>query len=239
MAGDFEELWESFDRTPDRILVDVPIGLFDEDDDETGERGRRCDTLARNALGSRSASVFTPPARQAAVRARDGKSHEDVSETNRDIVGKGLSIQAYHIAPGIAQMDSFLNSGNEAEMERRRERVEEAHPEVCFVAFNGGELEHPKTSAVGLGERLSVLENVADDPAKTFREITRELAEHEDEGDVTDVTADDVLDALALALTASANEDELRTIPENPPKDQRRLPMQMVYRAESPLEVSR
>lgn len=238
LAVDFEELWESFDPKPDRILVDVPIGLCDENDDEIEERGRECDDFARNVLGSRSSSVFTSPTRQAAELARDGESHETVSSKNRDLVEKGLSIQAYHIAPGIAEVDEFLDPA-EDEWNLRCERVEEAHPEVCFVAFDGGELEYPKTSAVGFGERLSALENVVDDPDDTFRKISHELAEHEDEVDVADIEADDVLDAMALAITACANEDERRTIPENPPEDHRRLPMRMVYRAESPLEVSR
>ena len=58
LAGDFEELWESFDSKPDRVLVDVPIGLFDENDDKTGERGRECGELARKVLGSRWSSGF-------------------------------------------------------------------------------------------------------------------------------------------------------------------------------------
>ena len=239
LAGDFEELWESFDPKPDRVLVDVPIGLFDENDDESGERGRRCDTLARNVLGSRWPSVFTPPARQAAERARDDESHEDVSETNREIVGKGLSIQAYHIAPGIAEVDAFLNPETEAELERRRDRVEEAHPEVCFAAFDGGVLEASKKSAVGFEERLSALENVVDEPGETLRKVGGELAECEDEVGVGDVDVDDVLDAMALAITAGADEDERQTFPEDPPEDYRGLPMQMVYRTESPLEVNR
>ncbi len=173
LVSDFEELWESFEPKPDRVLVDVPIGLCDENDDEIAERGRECDDFARNVLGSRSSSVFTPPTRQAAELARDGKSHETVSAKNRDIVEKGLSIQAYHIAPGIAEVDAFLDPA-EDERNLRRERVEEAHPEVCFVAFNGGELEYPKTSAVGFGERLSALENVVDEPGETFRKISRE-----------------------------------------------------------------
>jgi predicted RNase H-like nuclease len=237
LAGDFEELWESFDPKPDRILVDVPIGLCDENDDETGERGRECDDFARSVLGSRSSSVFTPPSRQAAELARNEVPHETVSAKNRDIVGKGLSIQSYHIASGIAEVDAFLDP-DEDERNLRRDRVEEAHPEVCFVAFNGGEFEDSKTSAVGFGERLSALENVVDEPGETFRKISHELAEHEDSVDVADVDVDDVLDAMALAITAGANEDERQTIPENPPEDRHELPIQMVYRAESPLEVS-
>ena len=233
----FEELWTAFDSKPDQILVDVPIGLFDQNDGDTGERGRECDSLARVVLGSRWSSVFTPPARQAAELAKNGKPHEDVSSKNRDVVGKGLSIQAYHIAPGIAEVDSFLHPDEKDEKRRRRERVQEAHPEVCFAAFAGEALEYSKTSAVGFGERLSALDNVVENPGETFREISQDFEERDGDIDVTEIDADDVLDAMALAITACADENERQTLPEEPPVDERELPMQMVYRAEEPVEV--
>ncbi|WP_394349679.1 DUF429 domain-containing protein [Natrinema versiforme] len=43
----------------------------------------------------------------------------------------------------MAEVDAFLGPA-EDERNRRRERVKEAHPEVCFVAFDGGEFEYPK-----------------------------------------------------------------------------------------------
>ncbi|AXR79904.1 DUF429 domain-containing protein [Natrarchaeobaculum sulfurireducens] len=233
----FEALWRTFEEKPDKVLVDVPIGLCDESDDESSERSRECDTLARRVLGSRSSSVFTPPARQAAYEAREEKPHGTVSETNRELVGKGLSIQTYHIAPGIAELDSFLNPDDDEDKKRRRKRVEEAHPEVCFAAFDDSVLEYAKTSAVGVSERLSALENVVDEPGKTFLAISRDLSRHADEFDVTAIDADDVLDAMALAITASADENERQTLPEDPPRDSLGLPMQMVYRSETPFEV--
>ena len=233
---DFEKLWEEFDPERDRILVDVPIGLFDENDDESEERGRECDTLARKVLGSRSSSVFTAPARQAAKLAEEEKEHGEVSDTNHEIVKKGLSIQAYHISPGIAEVDAFLCPDSEDEKRRRRDLVKEAHPEVCFAAFNGGALEYSKTSAVGFGERLSALENIVDEPGETFRKIGRDLADYEDDVDVGAIDPDDVLDAMALAVVAGADTDDLHPLPEEPERDVRGLPMQMVYRAETPFE---
>ena len=235
----FEPLWDSFDPKPDQLLVDVPIGLFDEADDETGERGRECDALARTVLGSRWSSVFTPPARQAAYEAVDDETnHATVSDTNREIVDKGLSIQAYHIAEGIADVDEFLRSEDGEASAERRETIKEAHPEVCFAAFADEPLEHSKTSAVGFGERLTALENVVDDPGETFRRISRDLLAYEDDHDVAAIDPDDVLDALVLAIAAGADEDEQYTLPTHPPKDHHGIPMQMVYRAEKPFEAA-
>lgn len=230
------ELWASFDSTPDRILLDAPIGLLDENDAESGaERGRRCDALARSVLGARHSSVFTPPARQAAQEARAEQPHEAASETNRELVGKGLSIQAYHIASGIAEVDDFLDPADDGVMRERRETIVESHPEVCFAAFAGGPMEYSKTSASGFGERLSALQTFHETPAATFQAICEDLAA-DDERDVAAIDADDVLDAMALAIAAGAEEGDLHAIPENPPEDHRGLPMQMVYRAVEPFD---
>lgn len=51
----------------------------------------------------------------------------------------------------------------------------------------------------------------------------------------SNVGVDDALDAIALALTAAADEDEWRTLPPNPPTDEAGLPVQMAYRSETPL----
>ncbi|USZ73572.1 DUF429 domain-containing protein [Natronosalvus halobius] len=220
------------------MLVDVPIGLYDENDDETGERGRDCDTFARRVLGSRSSSVFTPPARQAAQEATQDRSHETVSNTNRKIVEKGLSIQAYHIAPGIDEIDSFLTPDDDDERQLRRERIDEAHPEVCFAAFASDQLQYSKASAIGFGERLSALENVIDEPGEMFRAISRDLVDRAEDFKVSAIDPDDVLDAMALAVAASADEYERQTLPEDPPTDCLGLPMQIVYRAENSFESS-
>lgn len=44
-----------------------------------------------------------------------------------------------------------------------------------------------------------------------------------------DVARDDILDALAAAVTAKYGFGKFRTIPEIPEKDARGLPMEMVY----------
>ena len=53
-----------------------------------------------------------------------------------------------------------------------------------------------------------------------------------DEFTKSQVADDDILDALAAAITARIGcqqGNELRTLPENPPTDSKGLPMEMVY----------
>ena len=44
-----------------------------------------------------------------------------------------------------------------------------------------------------------------------------------------DAAPDDAVDAMAAALTASADAVRLRTLPPDPPMDSEGLPMEMVY----------
>jgi len=44
-----------------------------------------------------------------------------------------------------------------------------------------------------------------------------------------ELARDDILDAMALALTASFPPGTLCTVPENPEKDNKGLPMEIVY----------
>ena len=48
-----------------------------------------------------------------------------------------------------------------------------------------------------------------------------------------DAGVDDILDALVLALTASEPQHQLTTIPPKPPKDQKGLHMEIVFRTSS------
>lgn len=240
VAPTFPDLWDtvgSHPEPPARLFVDIPIGLFDAADAETAERGRDCDRLARAVLESRRSSVFTPPARQAAYDAADGTPHADVSARNRDIVGKGLSIQAYHIALGIVEVDRFLRVEDVAERNRRREAVAEAHPEVCFAAFAGSPLEYSKTTAAGVGERLTALESVCPEPATVLNQVCTAVRDAATDCEIEGVTVDDVLDAIVLAAAASAPEADCQSLPTDPPTDCHGLPMAIHYRAFEPFAL--
>lgn len=228
-----DQLWGDHGEYADRIVVDVPIGLCGSLDDsdpcgriDDGELSRRCDDLARTVIGPRFSSVFTAPCRRAVEEAAKGKSYGKVNETNKSHTGKGLMQQAANIAPGIVEVDEVLRDRGDPDI------LVEGHPEVCFRSFSDSDLEHSKKTAPGVVERLSLLESTSEYEQGTWRRLARELA---DEGH--DTGLDDLLDALALAVTAGAPSAELQTLPPDPPEDDEGLPMQMVYRRDEPFEI--
>lgn len=207
-------LWLESEERAERILLDVPIGLHEE-----GQAARECDRLAREVLGSRASAVFTPPVREASRKRR----HAVAARVNERKAGVGLSEQAFAASEGIAQVDELL-----AELPEARTVVAEAHPEVCFRAFAGEPLEHSKRRAAGYAERMRALADYDRDAPLAVQRAAEDSAGH-------DVAVDDVLDAVVLAYTARPGPGELRTLPPDPPTDPRGLPMEMVYRSESPL----
>lgn len=231
LVDEIEQLVDTYRDTARRILVDVPIGLLGESEcDDDGEFARRCDQLARTVLGSRHSSVFNPPSREA-VEAAAFEEYESVAETNKEITGKGLQQQAYHIADCIREVDQLLRNDPGLGVGAEPCVLVESHPEVCFAALADGPMEHSKQSVSGLVERLDAIDRIEDDARGTFDDICDALAA--DEGSDADV--DDVVDAMVLAVTAAGTENELHRLPpDGPPTDAKELPMQMVYRADEP-----
>ncbi|RLM51128.1 DUF429 domain-containing protein [Halorubrum sp. Atlit-28R] len=226
LERDLEALWAD---GVDRILVDVPIGL--PDDAETLAAREAVDAAARSASG-RPSSVFPVPSRGACEAAADGGDYETVSERNRRDLDKGLSRQSYHIAPAVGEVDAFLR-----EDEAAREAVMEAHPEVCFRGLAGRPLDHSKTGAPGVGERLDALADHFGEPGAALGEICRGLADGApDLAEAADATVDDAVDALALAAVARRPADELRFLPGDPDyRDAEGIPMRMAYWSAEPL----
>jgi len=234
LEADLKALWND---GVDRILADVPIGL--PDDAETLAKREAVDAAAR-AAAERPSSVFPVPSRGACELARDDADYETVSERNRADLDKGLSRQSYHIAPAVGAIDAFLR-----EDEAARERVMEAHPEVCFRGLNGSPLDRSKTTARGVGERLDALDGHLADPGATLGRICRELVDAEPgttAGDpsgeevTADPTVDDAVDALGLAVVARHAGDELRFLPGDATYgDNEGIPMRMAYWSDEPL----
>jgi predicted RNase H-like nuclease len=162
-------------RSPDLsyLAIDIPIGLLDG--------SRACDKAARKLLGQpRGASVFAAPCRESLF----ARNHPDASATNLRITGRGLSQQAWGIAPKIKQVDDAITP-------ECQQWVFEVHPEVCFWALAGGRpMAHRKKISDGVNERLALLRNV-------FPEIDQHLL-HRPPG----VGKDDLLDAAVAAWTA-------------------------------------
>jgi len=208
------ELWSSYEETAALILVDMPIGLV-----ESGASGRRCDELARSVLGPRRQAIFTPPVREA-TRKRRYPAAKRVNERKSDA---SLSKQAFAISDQIAAVDDLLRNVPEA-----RATFRESHPEVCFRAFAGEPLQHSKKTAGGYAERMRTLASHDTDGPPVVQAVAESAGG-------TDVTVDDVLDAVVLAYTAQPGGGPLRSLPPEPPTDQKGLPMEIVYRSERPL----
>ena len=193
----------------DRIFVDIPIGLPD------GPGGRRCDTEARAKLGwPRASSVFPVPVR----KALNAATYKEASQHSQEASGKRMTKQTFAILPRIREVDGLLQRGA-----RARRIVREVHPEICFWAFAGGRpMRRSKKTNAGFNERLAQLEAFRPSVREEFRRIRAEFR-------CWGLADDDILDAMAAAITAWADPAALQTLPKRPPTDCCGLPMEMVY----------
>ena len=187
------------------VAIDVPIGL--------PERGpRACDREARGLLGARRSSVFPAPVR-AAIGAT---THEEASARSEAASGRRVSAQTFHILRKIREVDGLLCRDAAA-----RAAFVEVHPELSFRAWNRGRpMAQPKKDAAGRRARLRLAE------AWLGRGVLADARGHVRKKDLAD---DDVLDAIAALWTAVriARGDAV-TVPEDPPRDARGLPMRIV-----------
>ena len=194
-------------REPARLFVDIPIGLPD------GPGGRECDQLARRELGPRRSSVFPAPARA----VLDAVDYEDAKRRSRKATGKGLSKQAWAIVPKCREVDRLLRDDAKA-----RRIVREVHPEPCFWALAGRRpMQHGKKHEQGIQERIEVLKRVHPSAARETAAMLERRPRN--------VARDDVVDAMAAAVTAAADDAAIRTLPARPPRDASGLPMEMIY----------
>lgn len=206
------EIWEA-NRTAERILIDVPIGLREESSEP-----RLCDTAARGKLSpERHSSVFPTPVRAAARE----DSYEGAKAMQEKLTDGSLNRQTWGITPKIDEVDRFLLHTPEA-----RESIREAHPEVCFWAFADQPMAYSKTTerARGFWERVRALRDVEPDVYDHLWDVgTSNIGGR--------ASNDDLLDAFAVALTARGEKCELRTLPESDAveQDPRGLPMEIVY----------
>jgi predicted RNase H-like nuclease len=203
-----EELEEAF-KTYDRIFIDMPIGLEDE------EYTRECDRLLRKTLGAEyAASVFSPPIRP----ALHAPSYVEANIQSYEYTEKKLTVQAWNITPKIKTIDAFLQ--NNAEY---RDKVLESHPELLFMKLNGGMIYQKKKTKKGLRHRLGLVVDHEEVAADFFRDIKEEFRRNE-------VAEDDIVDAMALALAAKQSENKpIETLPVEPPIDSEGLRMAIHY----------
>lgn len=98
----------------------------------------------------RASSVFPVPVRA----ALGATSHPDTSRINREVIGRGLSVQTWCIMKKIREVDEFVRSvGAESWT------VVEVHAEISFATWNGGlAMLHRKTTAAGRTEREELID---------------------------------------------------------------------------------
>ena len=192
------------------ILIDIPIGLR-----ETGREGRRCDQQARKLLGApRASSVFTPPVRPALAL----RTYQEAARVNYALTGRKLSLQSWGISPKIREVDQLLRTQRSA-----REKIREIHPEILFWALNGANaMTHSKKRLPGFEERLQVLSRLFSHSEAIVDEALCRFSRAE-------VARDDILDALAAAVTGLLSEGRLKTLPAVPEVDAAGLPMEIAY----------
>ena len=200
------------------ILVDIPIGLPMGPEKTSKVRQAR---LVRNYWITRRSSVFSAPTRHTVEQAAHSPGDYITAKAIESCTtGKGISKQAFAIAPKIAQVDKVLRS---AATKNATPKVREVHPEICFWALNEEcAMKCNKKSELGEKERLRVLKQFEPRTCKIYRKACRRFVGG-------GVAKDDILDALVAAVTARCGHECLPTIPNCPPKDCKGLPMEMVY----------
>lgn len=212
-AGLKEDIQEILDYTRGAALtlIDIPIGLKDRK-----QPGRRaCDVGARKILGKRAFSVFPAPQRE----ALKAEAWEGANTINKEICGMGLSMQTWGIMKKIASVDSILIRDVSLQS-----RVRETHPEVCFWSLNNRQImKHPKKPEQGLDERFGVLARLSQNANEFYNRIRNQYK-------VKDVSSDDIVDAMAAALTASLSDRYgIQTLPQTPEIDSHGLRMEIVF----------
>ena len=219
----FDELVEYYNAAK-LILVDMPIGLPE------GAEERHSDPEAKAHLGPRKQTVFRAPTRQAMKHLADNPGdREGAKRVQQCITGKLLTNQTLELMPKINAVDRVMRP----RQRNAKPEIREIHPEICFWALHN---RHPmklrKQDAEGIEERLHVLEPKRLEPrAREIFEAGRVAFPAKAYGKFI-VADDDIVDALAAAVTARRGwPDQLQTLPEKKEcqRDGTGLPMEMVY----------
>lgn len=179
------ELYQSLSTLPlstdARALIDMPIGL--------PSRGkRRCDLLAREALGTRRSTLFPIPCRPAIY----APSYQECCVINEPLQGCRVSKQAWNLAPRIRELDLFVRADP-----ARHDHIAEGHPELAFRALHPASWPlPPKREPEGQALRESIIsEALGIQGAEVSREL---ISRHKGEADMTD--AYDALSLCALLV---------------------------------------
>ena len=201
---------------PLTTAIDMPIGL----PDRIGSGGRGPERLVRPLLGERQSSVFSIPSRAAIFAGEGLDDREGYGAACRTALAtsdppRKVSKQGFHLFPKIRELDRALTPEGAP-------HVFESHPEVAFMALNGGRaMSLPKKvknrpNPPGLDERRDLLVSLGFSRAVVAGPPPRGAG------------PDDLLDACVLALVAARiARGEARVWPETPERDGRGLEIAM------------
>jgi predicted RNase H-like nuclease len=185
------------------IGIDVPIGF-------ARCTSRACDAAARVLLRERASTVFSPPTRAALA----ANSHAEACQINREMRGKGISLQSFGLYPKLREVDQFLASHPE-----QQHLLLEVHPEVSFALWHGRPMQHGKKTAQGRGDRMALIE-------KSWPGLVTQL--RVDLG-CSGYGSDDLLDAIAVLWSTIRYASRThQAFPEHPEIDDRSLRMQII-----------
>ena len=203
---DIVDFWRAFE-TVSLVLIDIPIGL-------PYCKKRKCDIETRKLLGPRASSVFQVPCRE----ALQAKTYGQACRINQQVMGVKLSIQTWNISAKIVEVDRFLRNNKLAQR-----RIRESHPELCFWGLAGGHpMAYSKKRPQGFTERYSILKKIYPETNAVVENALKRFMRK-------DLARDDILDAIVLAVSAKLPLISMRTVPSNPPRDKKGLPMEIVY----------
>jgi predicted RNase H-like nuclease len=187
------------------VVIDVPIGILSG---EPAAAGRACDREARKVVGPvRASSVFNAPSRE----LFGCQSQSEASARNREVCGKGFTCQSFGILRRIEAVDAVMNPALQS-------NVREGHPEVTFARLRGGVVQSAKKTQEGREERLVILEShgVMFDLDAERHKLKRGL-----------VSRDDIIDAVAMMVSARRVHDQDADVLGGTSRDSRGLLMQM------------
>ena len=156
-----------------RAMIDMPIGL-------KSSGYRACDLRARELVGP---AVFLGA-------RRDLWTFPDMAAANRHYwahegEGRGISAQLWNIRDKLREVDDAMTPTRQA-------MIGEAHPELIFWNLAGQVRLAKKTSAQGLEQRISLLEQ------RGFTRLPKWLKLRHGTG----IARDDLIDACACAVAA-------------------------------------
>lgn len=192
-----------------RVWIDMPKGIGDE------QMRRNVDYQLISMLKPvRHHSVFIPPFREAIAQS----TYNAAKDVQRVITGKAISIQAWNIVPKIREVDDFIQKNK-----RYESCFDESHPEFCFYKLNGGNhLKYPKKLTEGQEERLEILSRYHGGVNEVFKTC---MQTHKRK----DVKADDIIDAICLAISCFVSKGKGAYLINNPLIDSKGIAMRIAY----------